>query len=82
MAKILVSMDERLVARVDREARRLGMTRSAYLARLAARELGADKGPGRDPKVRQAIADLKRLFAENPTPGDPTEIIRRMRDSR
>lgn len=82
MTKILVTMDEKLVARVDREARRLGLTRSAYLARLAARELDEARGPGNDPKVRQALADLDRLFAENPHPGDPTEIIRKMRDSR
>ncbi|MDQ3400274.1 MAG: type II toxin-antitoxin system HicB family antitoxin [Chloroflexota bacterium] len=82
MTKILVSMGEKLVARVDREARRLGLTRSAYFARLAARELGEADRPGSDPKVRQAIADLRRLFAENPRPGDPTEIIRKMRDSR
>ena len=82
MTKILVSMDEKLVARVDREARRLGLTRSGYLARLAARELGEAKGPGSDPKVRQALANLDRLFAENPHPGDITEIIRKMRDSR
>lgn len=82
MAKILVSMDEKLLARVDRAARRLGLTRSAYLARLATRDLGAQEGPGRDPKVREAIAGLKRLFAENPTPGDVTAIIREMRDSR
>ena len=82
MSKILVSMDEKLLARVDRAARRLGLTRSAYLARLAARDLGAEHGPGRDPKVREAIAALHRLFAENPTPGDVTAIIREMRDSR
>ncbi len=82
MTKILVSMDEKLVARIDRAARRLGVTRSAYLARLAARDLGADRGPGRDPKVRQALADLDRLFSENATPGDVTAIIREMRDSR
>jgi metal-responsive CopG/Arc/MetJ family transcriptional regulator len=82
MSKILVSMDEKLLARVDRAARRLGLTRSAYLARIAARELDAEQGPGRDPKVRAAIAGLKRLFAENPTPGDVTAIIREMRDSR
>jgi metal-responsive CopG/Arc/MetJ family transcriptional regulator len=82
MAKILVSIEERLLARLDRAARRLGVTRSAYLSRLAEKELGAERGPGRDPKVRQAVADLKRLFAENPTPGDPTKIIRSMRDSR
>ena len=82
MTKILVSMDEKLVARVDRAARRLGLSRSAYLARLAARDVAAAHGPGGDPKVREAIAGLKRLFAENPTPGDVTAIIREMRDSR
>jgi hypothetical protein len=81
VTKVLVSMDDKLLARVDRAARRLGLSRSAYLASLAARDVGTS-GPGRDPKVREAIAGLKRLFAENPTPGDVTAIIRRMRDSR
>lgn len=82
MTKILVSMDEKLLAQVDRAAHKLGLTRSGYLARLAARDVGAEVGPGRDPKVRQALANLDRLFAENPHPGDITEIIRKMRDSR
>lgn len=82
MSKILVSMDEKLLARVDQAAQRLGLTRSAYLARLAARDLDMEQGPGRDPQVREAIAGLHRLFAENPTPGDVTAIIRKMRDSR
>ena len=40
MAKILVSIDEKLLARLDRAARKLGLSRSAFLARLVARELG------------------------------------------
>ena len=75
-------MDEKLLAQIDRTARRLGLSRSAYLARLAAKDIGAAHGPGRDPGVREALAALDRLFAENPTPGDVTEIIRTMRDSR
>jgi metal-responsive CopG/Arc/MetJ family transcriptional regulator len=82
MAKVLVSMDEKLLARLDRAARRLGLSRSAYLARLVTRDLGEDVGPGRDPAVRKALASIDRLFAENPSSGDPTEIIRKMRDSR
>ena len=82
MTKILVSMDEKLVARVDRAARRLGLSRSAYLARLAAKDVGAAHRPGRDPQVREALAALDRLFAESPTPGDVTAFIREMRDSR
>ena len=82
MAKVLVSMDDKLLARLDRAARRLGLSRSAYLARLVTRDLGEDSGPGRDPAVRAALTAIDRLFAENPSPGDPTEIIRKMRDSR
>ncbi len=82
MTKILVSMDDKLLGRVDRAARRLGLSRSAYLARLVERDLGTEAGPGSDPAVRRALANIDRLFAENPTPGDPTEIIRKMRDSR
>ncbi len=82
MAKVLVSMDEKLLARLDQAARRLGLSRSAYLTRLVTRALGEDSGPGRDPAVRKALAAIDRLFAENPSPGDPTEIIRKMRDSR
>lgn len=82
MTKILVSMDEKLVASIDRAARRLGLSRSAYLARLAAKDVGVAHGPGREPRVHEALAALDRLFAENPTPGDVTAIIREMRDSR
>ncbi len=82
MAKVLVSIDDKLLRRIDRAARRLRLTRSAFLARLAARELGRERGPGADPAVRDALAGLDRLFAENPTPGDITDIIRTMRDSR
>lgn len=82
MSKVLVSMDEKLLARLDRAARRLGLSRSAYLARLVLRDLGEATGPGRDPAVRKALAAIDRLFAENTSSGDPTEIIRKMRDSR
>src|SRR5438132_1095508 len=44
MSKILVSVDDKLLARIDRAARAAGMSRSAYLAGLAARDLGADRG--------------------------------------
>ena len=82
MAKILVSLDQKLLVRIDRAARKLGLTRSGYLARLAARELDTEGGPGRDPKVRQAVSELKRLFAAHPLGADPTDVIRQMRDSR
>lgn len=82
MTKVLLTIEERLLRRVDAAARKLGLTRSAFMVRLAEKELGAATGPGRDPKVRRALREIQELFARNPTPGDPTEIVRRMRDER
>ena len=83
MAKILVSLDARLVKRIDSAARRLGLTRSAYIARLAHKALGEPRGPGAEPKVHRAIAEIQRLFAEqNTPPTDWTRVIREMRDAR
>lgn len=81
MKKVLLSIDDRLLSEIDRAARALGLSRSAYVSRLAARELGAAP-PGRNAKVRRALARLDRLGAENGTPVDPTAFIRRERDAR
>jgi metal-responsive CopG/Arc/MetJ family transcriptional regulator len=82
MTKILVSIDDRLLARIDREARQRGLTRSAYLSRLAAQELDAREGPGRAAHVRRALDRLDRLFAAQETPEDATRAIRSERDAR
>lgn len=82
MSKVLLSLDARLLSRIDREARRLGLTRSAYLARLAERDLNALKGPGASPEAREALRGLRELGAKYGTPGDVTEFVRRMRDER
>ena len=81
MTKILVSVDDKLLARIDRAARSAGLSRSAYLARLAARDLGADRGPGAGRQARRAIARLDKLFAARPGEGEATETIRAERDS-
>ena len=80
MAKILVSLDQRLLDQINREARERGMSRSALIAELAARSLGERKGPGADPEAHQAIARLRELMKGTP-PGDSTEWIRQDRDS-
>lgn len=82
MAKVLVTIDEKLLARIDREARRSGLTRSAYLARLASREVDSRQGPGRQSRVRHALSRLDKLFSTAGVPEDATEAIRRERDSR
>jgi hypothetical protein len=82
MTKILVSIDERLLARIDREAHQHGLTRSAYLSRLAARELDAREGPGRAAHVRRALDRLDKLFLARDIPEDATRAIRSERDAR
>jgi metal-responsive CopG/Arc/MetJ family transcriptional regulator len=84
MPKVLISIDEKLLRQLDRAAKRAGLSRSAYIARLAARDLAEGTGPGADPEARKAIADIQRLFSENPPPPgfDWTAEIRKMRDSR
>jgi hypothetical protein len=80
MSKILVSVDDKLLARIDRAARSAGLTRSAYLARLAARDLGTARGPGADRQARRAITKLEKLFKDGPTE-DVTVAVRAERDS-
>ncbi|MGH2583886.1 MAG: CopG family ribbon-helix-helix protein, partial [Dehalococcoidia bacterium] len=52
MVKILVSLDESLVERLDQEAAKRGMSRSALIAELTATALGEPRGPGARPEVR------------------------------
>ena len=82
MAKILVSVDDALLARIDKEARSRGLSRSAYLSQLAARELTARSGPGAQPSVRRALEQLDDLFERLPHDEDATVAIRSERDSR
>jgi hypothetical protein len=77
MTKVLVSFDDTLLGRIDRAARARGLTRSAYLALLASRELG----PGRAPAVHAALRNLDALFADTPA-GDSTAEIREARVAR
>jgi hypothetical protein len=81
MAKILVSVDDKLLARIDKAARSLGLTRSAYLSRLAAREVEASHGPGRAASARRAIRKIDELFVTNKRETDTTKVVRRERDA-
>ena len=80
MAKILVSVDDKLLARIDKAARSLGLTRSAYLSRLAAREVEASHGPGRAAVSRRALQRIDHLFAGNRYEADVTRAVRQERD--
>jgi metal-responsive CopG/Arc/MetJ family transcriptional regulator len=82
VAKVLITLEDNLLRRIDRATRERGLTRSAYMAQLAERDLDQEVGPGADPEVRAALASLRELFARNGTVGDSTAIIREERDKR
>ena len=62
--RVLISIDDRLLARIDEAAMRSGLTRSGYLAGLASADLDAEGGPGMDPRARAALAAIERLLDE------------------
>lgn len=82
VTKILVSVDERLLSRIDRAARAAGLSRSAYLARLAERELDIRSGPGLEAHVRRALTRLDKLFASQGVREEATRAVRAERDAR
>jgi metal-responsive CopG/Arc/MetJ family transcriptional regulator len=61
--RVLISIDERLLARIDDTARRLGMTRSGFLAQSASAQMeGA--GEAARPESAAALRDIDRLAKE------------------
>jgi metal-responsive CopG/Arc/MetJ family transcriptional regulator len=81
MAKVLVSLNDALLRRIDRIAQSRGLSRSAYLAQLAEHDARRAGGPGTTDEARMALARLDKLFARSPA-GDSTEAIRSERDAR
>jgi predicted transcriptional regulator len=77
MAKVLVSLPDELLERIDREARARGTTRSAFLQDAALRQLGWPAAETlRDAlrRGREALADVG--------PFDSAEVIREQRLAR
>lgn len=61
--RVLISIDERLLDRIDEAADRLGLSRSGFLAQTAAQQLEGGAGPGADPRVRASLAALDELLS-------------------
>lgn len=77
MAKVMVSLPDDLLARIDEEAGRRSLSRSALLAAAARRELDR-----RDPeRVSVAIARSEQRFARAAR-FDAAEVVRADRDAR
>ena len=79
--RVLISVDDRLLVRIDRAAGRRGLTRSGYLAELASRDIGIGGGPGAEPTVVAALQALDDLFADAPA-FDATAAVRQARGTR
>jgi metal-responsive CopG/Arc/MetJ family transcriptional regulator len=75
VAKVMISIPDDLLARLDKHARRLGETRSGLLRRLVERELAAD-GAARAARVRELLSDLQ------PHEGDSARFVREQRRAR
>lgn len=82
MAKILVSLEDKLLRRVDIMARRLGLSRSAYLSHLATRDVERYGGPGKGRDAQRALRRLDELVESAGRSGDTTRAIREDRDAR
>jgi hypothetical protein len=81
MAKVLVSLEDALLRRIDRVARARGLSRSAYLAEVAHRDVVRVLGPGKTSAARNALSRLDALVGTSP-PGESTELVRAERDAR
>ena len=63
--RVLISIQEQLLVRVDERAARLGIGRSTYLARLAAADLEGAQGRAADQDGRTGIAGMERTFSSD-----------------
>ena len=81
MSKVLVSFEDELLDRIDREVERVGGSRSAFLADAAAERLERESDERRL-RIASAVRQMRELAESNPTPGDTTSFIRKMRDER
>jgi hypothetical protein len=77
MAKVMISIPDDLLERLDAHAKSAGETRSGFLQQLAERELGTA-----DDNRRQEVEQLLDLLSAEPLGGNATQIIREARDSR
>lgn len=62
--RVLISIDERLLARIDDTVQRLGMTRSGFLAQAASAHMEGGSGRGSTAETGAALREVDRLTRE------------------
>ena len=80
MVKVLISVDAKLLQRIDRRAKSSGLSRSAYIARIAEQNEFLTSGRN-TASARRALGRLDRLFGKNRS-GEATAQVRAERDAR
>jgi metal-responsive CopG/Arc/MetJ family transcriptional regulator len=63
--RVLISIDERTLARIDDAARRDGLTRSGFLAQAAMAQIEGG-GSGGEPRSKAALRALDDLASDPP----------------
>jgi metal-responsive CopG/Arc/MetJ family transcriptional regulator len=63
--RVLISVDERILARIDEEARRSGMTRSGFLAQAAMAQIEGGR-PVIHAQAKDALGTLDELSQTEP----------------
>lgn len=81
VAKVMISIPDKLLDRLDARARVRGETRSGLLQRLAERELEEEERQ-RQAGVKRLMNEIEGTFTEDEPRFDLTQLIREDRDSR
>lgn len=81
VAKVMISIPDKLLDRLDARARVRGETRSGLLQRLAERELEEEERQ-RQAGAQRLMNEIEGTFTEDEPRFDLTQLIREDRDSR
>jgi len=81
VAKVMISIPDDLLSRLDLRAKEAGESRSGLLQRLAEREL-EDQERGRRKEVKRLMGAIEGTFTDNEHRFDVAQLIREDRDSR
>jgi metal-responsive CopG/Arc/MetJ family transcriptional regulator len=81
VAKVMISIPDDLLSRLDIRAKEVGESRSGLLQRLAEREL-EDQERGRRREVERLMGEIEGTFTVDEHRFDVARLIREDRDSR
>lgn len=81
VAKVMISIPDKLLERLDARAKAAGQSRSGLLQRLAERELEAEEERQRK-EVKRLMKEIESTFTDDEPHFDVVQLIREDRDSR